>query len=92
MPPKKIDAAKTGVVEFNPADLLSIEEVAGRLKTDVGWVREKVRRRCPNQMPVFNLGRHLLFHWPSVCQWIRDCPRPVHAPHRRRKIAKKVVA
>ena len=45
---------------FNPADLLPLEEVARRLHVDVAWVREKVRRRCPNPMPVYNLGRHLL--------------------------------
>lgn len=75
-------------VAFNPNDLLSIEEVARRLHTDVGWVREKCRRRCPNQMPVYNLRRHLVFSWPDVCEWVRRSPRPVHARHvRRRKVA-----
>lgn len=82
---KRIEAAQTGVVEFNPADLLSIEEVAARLKTDIGWVREKIRRRCSNPMPVYNLGRHLVFDWQQVSEWIRNCPRPVHAPHIRRE-------
>jgi hypothetical protein len=75
--------------EFNPDDLLSIEQVAARLRTDVAWVREKIRRRCPNPLPVYNLGRHLLFSWPAVCEWIRNAPRPVHAAHRRRKQAVK---
>jgi hypothetical protein len=94
--PKKvsaIDAAKTSgsspSVEFNPDDLLSIEQVAARLRTDVAWVREKIRRRCPNPMPVFNLGRHLLFSWPAICEWIRNAPRPIHAAHRRRKQEKR---
>lgn len=75
---------------FNPEDLLPIEEVGRRLHTDVSWVREKVRRRCPNPLPVHNLGRHLLFHWPDVCEWIRNSPRPIHAAHppRRKKIRK----
>src|SRR5712664_3691734 len=76
-------------VGLNPDDLLSIEQVAARLRTDVAWVREKVRRRCPNPIPVFNLGRHLLFSWPAVCEWIRNAPRPIHAAHRRRKQVKK---
>jgi excisionase family DNA binding protein len=79
----------TSVPLFNPDDVLSIEEVAARLKTDVGWVREKIRRRCPNRMPAYNLGRHLLFHWPSVCAWIANCPRPVHAVHPPRRKVKK---
>lgn len=77
------------VHEFNPDDLLSIGQVAARLHADVSWVREKIRRRCPNPMPVYNLGRHLLFSWPAVCEWIRSAPRPIHAAHRRRKQLKK---
>jgi hypothetical protein len=67
-----------------PEDLIPIEELAKRLHQTVGWVREKCRRRCPNPIPVWNLGRHLLFDWNQVSAWIRSCPRPVHASHRRR--------
>ncbi len=74
---------------FNPEDLLSIEELARRLHTDVAWVREKTRRRCSNAIPVYNLGRHLLFDWSQVSEWIRNTPRPVHARHRRKKSEKK---
>ncbi len=93
MPPRSdiARAATSGPSEFNPADLLSLEEIAARLRTDVSWVREKIRRRCLNPMPVHNLGRHLLFHWPAVCTWIANSPRPVHAAHpprRRKKLAK----
>lgn len=88
---------------FNPQDLLPIEEVSRRLHVDVAWVREKVRRRCPNPIPVYNLGRHLLFDWTQVSAWIRSTPRPIHAAHRRRtkeqiekdrklKVMKKVAA
>jgi len=69
---------------FNPEDLLPIEEVARRLHVDAAWVREKVRRRCSNPIPVYNLGRHLLFDWTQVSEWIRSTPRPIHAAHRRR--------
>jgi len=91
---------------FNPEDLLPIEEIARRLcksmtlEEGVAWVREKVRRRCPNPIPVYNLGRNLLFSWPEVSEWIRNTPRPIHSAHRRRtkehieatekKLAKKV--
>lgn len=79
-------------VEFNPTDLLPIEEVARRLHTDVAWVREKCRRRCPRPIPVYNLGRHLVFSWSDVCDWIRSTPRPIHAAHKRRKKTKAVAA
>ena len=70
--------------KFNPEDLLPIEEVARRLHADVPWVREKVRRRCSCPIPVYNLGRHLLFDWRQVSEWIRNSPRPAHAAHIRR--------
>lgn len=74
-----------------PDNLITIEEMARRLRPDVpaekgiAWVREKCRRRSPNPIPVYNLGRHLMFDWTQVSEWIRNLSRPVHAPHRRRK-------
>jgi hypothetical protein len=70
-----------------PENLITIEELANRLHKPVGWVREKCRRRCPDPIPVYNLGRHLLFDWAEVSEWIRGLPRPVHARHRRKKAA-----
>jgi hypothetical protein len=84
MPKKSAVVPVAESAPFNPEDLLSIEQLAQRLRTDVQWVREKCRRRCPNPIPVHNLGRHLLFDWAQVSEWIRNSPRPVHASHRRR--------
>jgi hypothetical protein len=73
------------MLQSSPCDqFISIEEVARRLHANVGWVREKIRRRSPNPMPVFNLGRHLVFDWQQVCDWVRKSPRPIHAAHKRR--------
>jgi hypothetical protein len=78
-------SAVVGPISVPPqAEFISIEEVALRLHADVQWVREKIRRRCPNPMPVFNLGRHLVFDWAQVVEWVRKSPRPIHAAHRRR--------
>jgi hypothetical protein len=90
-------ASLTPFTPFDPNDLLPIVEVARRLHADVAWVREKCRRRCPNPMPVHNLGRHLVFNWVEVSEWIRKSPRPIHAAHKRRKkpqieVAKKKAA
>src|SRR6266481_1344553 len=87
---RKSDSAPAVVAPFNPEDLLPIEEIARRLcksmtlKEGVAWVREKCRRRCPNPIPVYNLGRNLVFDWTLVSEWIRKSPRPIHAPHHRR--------
>jgi len=74
-----IDAPQSASDQF-----ISIEEVARRLHAPESWVREKIRRRSPNPMPVFNLGRHLLFDWAQVEEWVRNSPRPTHAAHKRR--------
>jgi hypothetical protein len=79
-------------VPLAPDQFISIEEVARRLHADVPWVREKIRRRCPNPMPVFNLGRHLVFDWAQVVEWVRKSPRPIHAAHKRRKKQEKKAA
>jgi hypothetical protein len=76
--------AVTDLVSRAQEDFIPIEEVARRLHADVPWVREKIRRRCPNPMPVFNLGKHLVFDWSQVVEWVRNSPRPIHAAHRRR--------
>jgi hypothetical protein len=86
---KRIVAPSQPISIVAPADqFISIEEVARRLHNDVDWVREKIRRRSPNPMPVFNPGRHLLFDWAQVVEWVRNSPRPVHAAHKRRKMRK----
>jgi hypothetical protein len=77
-------SAFVDAVSIPPEDLISIEELAARLHTVVAWCREKCRRRCPNSIPVYNLGRHLLFSWTAVSEFIRKSPRPMHASHRRR--------
>ncbi len=81
---KSLAAVPPVVAPFDPSDLIPIEELARRLHETDAWVREKCRRRCPNPIPVHNLGRHLLFSWTAVCEWIRNSPRPIHAAHRRR--------
>ena len=89
---KTVAIASAQPVEFNPADLLPIEEIARRLHADVSWVREKVRRRCSSPIPVYNLGRHLLFDWTQVSEWIRNTSRPIHTRHVRRKKVTKAAA
>jgi excisionase family DNA binding protein len=82
--PTKIDAARSPTPCTCTDQFVSIEEVARRLHADVSWVREKIRRRCRNAIPVYNLGRHLLFDWQQVSEWVRNSPRPIHTAHRRR--------
>jgi hypothetical protein len=66
-------------------NLIPIEELAKRLDQTESWVREKCRHRCSNPIPVYNLGRHLLFDWVLISEWIRNTPRPIHVRHTCRK-------
>jgi hypothetical protein len=84
-------AAPTSITgaTIRPENLITIEEMARRLRPDISpekgiaWVREKTRRRSPNPIPFHNLGRHVMFEWTAVSEWIRNLPRLVHAAHRR---------
>jgi len=75
-------AAKLAVLPANatgaaidPADLLTADELAARLKVKPAWVdgqtrkRAKIRHKEP--LPVLRLGKHRLFSWVAVSEWIR---------------------
>jgi len=87
----------TYVPYSKPENIMVAERVAQLLRPDLSpevgraWVQEKCRRRCPNPMPVRNVGRHLLFDWVLVSEWIASSPRPVHATHVRSKKKKTMV-
>jgi hypothetical protein len=55
---------------MEPADIITMPELAERLKVSERWVYEKSRRRCQNPLPVINVGRYLRFHWPTVSAWL----------------------
>ena len=58
---------------LNPADILTPDELAQRLKVDVSWVREKIRARKQGtapRLPHFKAGKYVRFHWPVVSAWL----------------------
>jgi excisionase family DNA binding protein len=55
---------------LNPADILTPEEVAARLKVPESWVYEKTRARCRNPIPCLRLGRYVRFDWNAVITWL----------------------
>jgi len=71
-------------VVFHPSDILTVAEVAARLKVKPGWIYEKMRRRQQNPLPVFKMGRYLRFSWPQVCAWLESTAPKLKA---RRKAA-----
>jgi hypothetical protein len=56
----------------DPSQILTLEEVATRLKVTPRWVYEKSRKRCPNPLPAMRIGRYLRFNWVSVSAWLRQ--------------------
>jgi excisionase family DNA binding protein len=70
---KKLETAPVNRAPIIPADILTPEELADRLKVGVSWVYEKSRAggKHGNRLPVLRCGRYLRFSWTDVCAWLR---------------------
>lgn len=55
---------------IEPSQILTLEEVADRLKVSKRWVYEKSRRRCLDPLPAIRIGRYLRFNWVDVSAWL----------------------
>ncbi len=76
--PKTNAAVEAGNLPGSPLDpsqILTLDEVAGRLKVSRRFVYEKTRRRSPNPIPVIRIGKYLRFDWISVSAWLRQQER-----------------
>lgn len=56
---------------LDPSQILTLSEIAERLKVSERWVYEKSRRRCQNPLPVIRIGRYLRFNWIDVSAWLQ---------------------
>jgi hypothetical protein len=71
---------KSEVVPFHhapidPSQILTLAELAERLKASQRWAYEKSRRRCLNPLPAIRIVRYLRFDWTSVSAWLRQQER-----------------
>jgi predicted DNA-binding transcriptional regulator AlpA len=73
MIPKKVPVVEVSPID--PAQILTLEELAQRLKVSERWVYEKSRKRCQNPLPTIRIGRYLRFDWISVSAWLRQQER-----------------
>lgn len=64
-------SASSTMPAIDPTQILTIDEVAARLKVSPRWVYEKSRRRCQNPLPVIRIGRYLRFNWIDVSTWLQ---------------------
>jgi hypothetical protein len=61
---------------LDPADILTPEELAERLKVSKSWIFEQTRQRArvrnKNVMPCIRLGKYIRFNWVAVCTWMEE--------------------
>jgi excisionase family DNA binding protein len=67
--------AVTAISPIDPTQILTLSELAERLKVSERWVYEKTRRRSQNPLPTIRIGRYLRFNWISVSAWLRQQER-----------------
>ena len=60
---------------IDPLQILTLAELAERLKVSERWVYEKSRRRFQNPLPTIRIGRYLRFDWIRVSEWLREQER-----------------
>jgi hypothetical protein len=60
--------APPSVIE--PADILTPEELASRLKVKRTWLIERQRRGKP--LPYFKVGRYYRYSWTRVSRWLAE--------------------
>lgn len=60
-------------VQLSPADIITGDELAARLKVKKTWVYDQMRpshRRRKSPLPVIRMNGLLRFHWPTVSAWL----------------------
>jgi hypothetical protein len=60
----------------NLGEILTVEELASRLKVDPAWIKHRRRSRAKNRIPALDiLGRPLRFDWDAVVKWLEAGPQ-----------------
>ena len=57
---------------IDSSQILTLDELAQRLKVSRRWVYEKSRRRCLDPLPIIRIGRYLRANWLDVSEWLRQ--------------------
>jgi predicted DNA-binding transcriptional regulator AlpA len=53
-------------------DLLTVQELATKLKVRSSWVYGETRKTGPGTLPRIRVGKYLRFFLPEVLTWLRD--------------------
>ena len=52
-------------------ELLTVQELAKRLKVPVGWVYSRTRDTRPGALPRLKVGKYLRFRFEEVIEWLK---------------------
>jgi hypothetical protein len=58
------------IPQIDPADLLTDEELAARLKISVFSIKDMCRSRSHSPLPHFLVCHRRRFYWPDICIWL----------------------
>ena len=53
-------------------EVITVEQLAERLRLPPSWVRDQVRRRAADPIPHLKLGKYVRFQWgsPELESWV----------------------
>jgi len=51
-------------------ELLTVEELADRLKVPASWIYQRTRRRGCDRLPHIKIGKYLRFEAEAVAAWL----------------------
>ena len=53
-------------------ELLTVGELASKLKVEPSWVYSQTRKRTRNRLPGFRLGKYWRFRETEVLRWLEE--------------------
>ena len=63
-------ATQHGLSELE--ELLTVGELASKLKVEPSWVYSQTRKRTRNRLPGFRLGKYWRFRESEVLHWLEE--------------------
>jgi excisionase family DNA binding protein len=69
----------TGEERQDAGRLLTVEEVAALLHVPVSWVYGRLRKRSPNRLPAYRLGKYWRFREDEIHAWVANLRGDPHA-------------
>lgn len=61
------------------SELLTLEEIAARLRVNQSWIYRQTKRRGPGSIPRMKIGKYLRFNEAEVMNWIQKQNDPQEA-------------